>query len=343
MKDSRMNLQIETISHRRLVGGALAEAWRNNRPLTALICAMMALFVVTLVGLAVDPRMITGAPAWMKPAKFAISVAIYSATLIWLLRFLADRPRLVKATSWLLGFGLGAELLLITMQVVRGTTSHFNYATPLDATVFRLMAGIIAFVWLLNLVVAILLFRRSFAAPAIVWGVRMGLLAAILGMAVAFLMTRPTPAQMALFAAGSSSPIIGAHAVGVADGGPGLPIVGWSTTGGDLRVAHFVGLHGLQTLIVVGWLLATSAPAWLSARARGHLMVILGLAWIGLTLLVTWQALRAQPLIAPDGLTLAALGGLAIVALALAGCVLWWDASRANRQSPTRATVASIV
>jgi hypothetical protein len=323
-----MSLHPGTIVQRRSLSGIITEAWRSNGPLTALFLGMLALLVVTLAGLAVDQRIITGVPAWLKPAKFAISVAIYSGTLIWLLQFLADRPRFKRAISWLLSVGLAAELVLITIQVGRGTTSHFNLATPFDATVYRVMAGIVALVWLLNLVVAVLLFRRHFAASSIVWGVRMGLLAAILGMAVAFLMTRPTSEQAAMMATGTASPSFGGHAVGVPDGGPGLPIVGWSTTGGDLRVAHFVGLHGLQALIVVGWLLAAYAPTWLSVPARGHLTVVAGLAWISLTLLVAWQALRAQPLIAPDGLTIAALIGLTAVALALAGIIIRRDSRR---------------
>ena len=335
-----MSLCTDAAPLRRTVGDVIAEAWRNNRPLTTLLFGTLALLVATLVGLAIDPRIMTGAPAWLKPAKFAISVAIYSGTLIWMLRFLADHPGLKRAISWLLGIGLTVELVLITMQVARGTTSHFNVATPFDATVFRLMGGIITVVWLLNLIVALFLFRHRFAAPSIVWGVRFGLLAAILGMAVAFLMTRPTPAQDALDAAGGSSPIVGAHAVGVPDGGPGLPVVGWSTTGGDLRVAHFVGLHGLQALIFVGWLLGSCAPVWLTTRARVQLTVIAGLTWIGLTLVATWQALRAQPVIAPDGLTIAALASLIVVALALAVMVIWWD-SRAGAQRLPAAIVVT--
>jgi hypothetical protein len=306
----------------------IGDAWRRNPPLTALVLAMLALFVVAIVGLVLDPRIIAGAPAWMKPAKFAISIAIYGATLMWLLSFLSDRPRLVSIVSWIALAGFATEMVLIAMQVIRGTTSHFNEATPFDARVFDTMAAVIVGMWLLTLFVAILLFRRNFAAPSIVWGVRIGLIAALIGMAVAFLMPQPTPAQEALMDAAGSSPIVGAHAVGVADGGPGLPFVGWSTTGGDLRVPHFIGLHGLQALAIVGWLLASFAPAWLSNRGRAQLAIIAGLAWIALTLLLVWQALRAQPVTAPDALTLTALGGLIAATAILGGIVVVWNARK---------------
>jgi Na+/phosphate symporter len=66
-------------------GAALRRAWAANRSLTLLGVAMLLTLVVALAGLALDPRVITGAPAWLKPAKFAISVAIYSFTFVWLL------------------------------------------------------------------------------------------------------------------------------------------------------------------------------------------------------------------------------------------------------------------
>jgi hypothetical protein len=314
------------------VRGAITTAWRENRPLSLLVLGSLALLVASIIGLVIDPRIITGAPAWMKPAKFGISVVIYGATLLWLLTFLKDRPRFVAIVSWLALLGFGIELALIAMQVVRGTTSHFNRQTPFDGRVWDIMAVVIVGMWMLTLIVAVLLFRRQFAAPAIVWGVRMGLIAALLGMAVAFLMPRPTPAQDVMFETTGSSPIVGAHSVGVPDGGPGLPIVGWSTTGGDLRVAHFIGLHGLQALLLIGWLLARFGPSWLSARGRAQLTIVAGLAWIGLTLLLTWQARRAQPLTAPDGTTLLAFGALLGATAVIAALVLVLNAERASRQ-----------
>jgi hypothetical protein len=299
-----------------------ADVWRRNTPLVALMVAMLVLTAVALLGLVVDPRVITGAPAWMKPLKFAVSITVYSATLLWMLTFITERPRLVTAISWGVFLGLGIEMVLIVMQVLRNTTSHFNQATPFDATVFTVMGAVITGIWLLTAIVALLLARRRFAESPIVWGVRLGLIVGLLGMAVAFLMTQPTPVQGVMIAATGSSSIAGAHAVGVADGGPGLPIVGWSTEGGDLRVAHFVGLHGLQILPILGLVLTRFGPARLPLRDRSRLVGVAAAFWIALTLLLTWQALRGQSLVAPDGLTLLALGLLIALTVGATGAVL---------------------
>src|SRR5215208_7346200 len=105
------------------------EVWRRNPPLVALVLAMLVVAAVALLGLVVDPRVITGAPAWMKPLKFAVSIAIYSATLLWMLTFIPDRPRLVATISWGVFLAFGVEIALIVTKVARNTTSNFNVAT----------------------------------------------------------------------------------------------------------------------------------------------------------------------------------------------------------------------
>ncbi|MDF2762129.1 MAG: hypothetical protein K0S83_863, partial [Thermomicrobiales bacterium] len=117
----------------------IAGVWRRNPPLVALVLSMLVVAAVALLGLVVDPRVITGAPAWMKPLKFAVSIAIYGTTLLWMLTFIPDRPRVVAAVSWGVFLGLGIEMVLIVMQVLRNTTSHFNQETPFDAAVFTAM------------------------------------------------------------------------------------------------------------------------------------------------------------------------------------------------------------
>ena len=112
----------------------------------------------------------------------------------------------------------------------------------------------------------------------------------------------------------------GGHTVGAPDGGPGLPITDWSTLHGDLRIGHFVGLHALQLLPILAFLLLR-VPG-LAAVTRTRLLAVAGSGYAGLLLLVTWQALRGQALLAPDALTLGVAGALAAAVLGSGALVL---------------------
>lgn len=107
-------------------------------------------------------------------------------------------------------------------------------------------------------------------------------------------------------------------------------MTGWSTTGGDLRAGHFVGLHAIQVLPLLALALGALAGRWSrlrDERVRRGLVVVAAATWLGLTLLLTWQAARGQSVLNPDGLTLAVLTGLLIAAGLGVGFVL----SRAAR------------
>ncbi len=309
-------MSAHSVAHPPAPRALLARAWAISPALTTVTALMLPMALVAGVGLLLDPEVSSGAPAWLKPLKFAISNAVYGATLIWLLTFVEGRPRLVATVAGVTAFGLGVEMLLIAGAAALGTTSHFNVSTPAQTLVWATMGTLIVAVWLMNLVAAVLLLRQRLPHPALAWGLRLGLLVSFVGMAVAFLMTSPSSAQLAAAESGRALPTVGAHSV--ADGGPGLPLVGWSTIGGDLRAPHFIGLHGLQVLPLLGWLLTLSAAPWLRAAHRAGLVGIGGLLYLGLVAILTWQALRGQPVIAPDALTLAALAGLVLVAAVLA-------------------------
>lgn len=287
--------------------GIPGRAWAFSRPLTFVGAAMGLTLGAMLLGLLLDPRVITGAPAWLKPMKFAVSISIYCFTLLWLLTFVRGHPRLVNLIAWATAVGLAIEMVIIVGQVARGTTSHFNVSTPLDDALWNAMAFFVVIVWLANLLAAVLLLLQRLPDRAFAWSLRLGVIVSFAGMAVAFLMAVPTAEQLAAEEAGERMLVAGAHSVGVEDGGPGLPVTGWSTTGGDLRVPHFVGLHGLQALPLLGFLLATFAPGWLRTPHRVTLVWTAGLAYLGLVGLLTWQALRGQPVISPDAAMLGAL------------------------------------
>jgi hypothetical protein len=329
---------VTTIPQNSNAGGwrpLLDRARSLSRPLMILGSVMLVTFLAALVGIFVDHRIITGVPAWVKPAKFAISVSIYCFTLVWLLGFVENRPRLVRLIANVTVASITVEMIAIITQAARGITSHFNMTTPFNSVVWGSMGTFIVLVWTMNLLLAILLIRQRMTDRAFAWSLRLGLLISAAGMAVAFLMVRPTPQQVAAIASSHGPRIVGAHSVGVDDGGPGLPFVGWSRVGGDLRVAHFAGLHALQILPFVGWLLTRrkGVLVFLSALDRLSLVWTGGVAYLGLVALLVWQALRGQSVIHPDSQTIvAALALAAGVATSIAFIVARvWNRNRRAR------------
>jgi hypothetical protein len=303
-----------------------------HRPLLVFAGAMAVLAVVAATGLLVDSRVVDGMPIWAKPLKFSLSFVLYAFVWAWL--FSLQR----RARPWgsRLGTALVAasalEMVIIVTQVVRGKRSHFNDATELDATLFRIMGLTIIILFVANLIWAILVLRDQTvdrnADPSTdrsrtnAWALRLGLTISTVGMSLGALMLGPTPAQRA----GIVDDVVGGHSVGVLDGGPGLPLLGWSTTGGDLRIPHFVGMHALQLLPLLALLLIAASrrfPVLRDDRTRARLIVVAGGGYAGLLAVVAWQALRGQPLISPDGVTLGALGLVVLlVAVGAAGALV---------------------
>ncbi|TNC21018.1 hypothetical protein [Amycolatopsis alkalitolerans] len=278
-------------------------AW--HRPLILVAAATAPFILVALAGVALDDRILGGAPIWLKPFKFAVSIVIYALTLAWLTTYL-PRTRLVRSSATIIATMLAIEYVVIVGQVIRGRFSHFNVATPLDATLWGIMGTSITVLWVANLVRAVFVLRRRIGDPAVTWAVRAGTVIALFGMAIAFMMTRPTGAQRESLREGTFGGLIGGHTVEVADGGPINAVTGWSTVGGDLRIPHFVGIHALQVVPLLALalaLLARRIPLLRDGSARVRLVFVAAAGYAGLTGLALWQALRGQPLIHPDRLT----------------------------------------
>jgi hypothetical protein len=244
--------------------------------------------------------MITGVPAWLKPAKFALSTMIASWSFAYCIASITIWPRFVRALDILLAAGLFLEIALIDMQAARGTTSHFNNGTHFDAMVYAVMGLSIACIWLSMLLLTIVLFRQPFAGSAWGWSLRLGMVLALFGTGSGGLMTMPSSRQLAEAHATGRMPIVGAHTVGAPDGGRGFPVTGWSVEHGDLRIAHFIGMHGLQVLPLLAWWIARRG---LPQGMQRHLVFSLAASYLTLFLLLLWQAFRGQPIVQPDRLT----------------------------------------
>lgn len=230
------------------------------------VAMLLTLIVVTLLSIS-DTRLILGINPWIKPMKFLTSIAIFVWTIAWFMP--ESRPSAV--IRWTIALSMTIEIVCIIMQAARGTTSHYNNATPFDAIVFAVMGVTImintfAVAWFLWLV------RRDTPASraGYLWGVRLGLAIFLLASLEGLMLVAN-----------------GAHTVGAPDGGAGLPIVNWSTQHGDLRIAHFFGMHAMQALPLIGFL----------SNSR-NLVFGVSIIWVAILSGLIVMALQGLPLIA---------------------------------------------
>ncbi len=307
----------------------LRRLWITDAPLTFTGLLMIGALAATLAGLWFDPRVITGMPVWLKPAKFAISIAIYAFTLVWVFTYLPAWPRTRAIVGWTTAITLILELAIIDAQAWRGTTSHFNVGTPLDGALFSIMGTAIVVQSLVAILVAVALWRQQCADRALGWALRLGMTITIIGASTGGLMVVPTAAQLAETRATHRMTVAGAHTVGAPDGEPGIPGTGWSRQHGDIRVPHFVGLHALQALALFAVLL----PRRGADARRVRVTLIAAGSYTALFAVLLVQALRGEPVIAPSTSTVVLLGAWALVT-AVAIAVAAASRTAAARTSP---------
>lgn len=227
--------------------------------------------VVCLVLIFMDEIQILGVSRWLKPMKFYFSVGIMILTMGWLLHYLNSAKR-IRTYSWLLVISMFFENGLIILQAIRNTTSHFNVKTSIDGIIFSFMGIFILMFTITFILICISFFRQKqfFISPSYVWGIRLGILFFIL-----------------FSIEGGMMLTLMKHTVGGPDGSPGLPLTNWSTQYGDLRIAHFLGLHSLQVLPLLGYYIAKSKKQ----------IIILSAIYFAMVMTVFIQAMMGMPLI----------------------------------------------
>jgi hypothetical protein len=305
-------MSILTTRHRALSG------W--HRPLVANAAGMFTLALVSAVGLLVDDRLILGESVWLKPLKFGFAMGAYTLTLAWLLGKLTKARRV----GWWLGtiFAVAGVLDVgaVAYAAANGTFSHFNQNTdPVARTVQTIFSFGIMPLLLTTLIIAVLLLFQRIGDRTLTRALRAGLGLALASMVVALWLSTSAGAtpRTVTDANGHQVSMIGTHGIGDPDGN-GMPVTHWSTTGGDLRVPHFVGMHAIQVLLfIVGVLsiLATRA-AWLrDDRVRARIVGTAALGYAGVFAVLSWQAKRGQSVAHPDQATLIAFAGVAVLTL----------------------------
>ena len=177
-------------------------------------------------------------------------------------------------------------LILITTAAAAETTSHFNVSAPAATAVWSAMVCFTV-LWFTTMVLTVMFLRSPGVDQVMKRAFTWGLVVSIAGMGVAFFMTGPTPEQLTDFQG-----VAGANTVGSEDGGPGIPLFGWSTVAGDLRAPHFVGLHALQLIPLAVFFLRTKISVTGVDFLGGGYLIVVGL--------LTAQALAGQSVVAPS-------------------------------------------
>ncbi len=232
--------------------------------------AMLAASIVLAVMMLVDPRTFNGVSVWVKPWKFQVSLAIHLITLAAFAVPLAASPGFAKSLRRMSVVAVAAgvfEVAYIAWRASRGEASHFNIGTPLAGAMYSLM-GICAVLltgcagWLGW---RILRESRTGLSPLLRQGIGWGL---ILGCVLGTLSGAYVSGQAGHWVGGTPSDAAS------------VPVVGWSLDGGDLRVAHFFGLHAMQILPLAAWALDRTSLGAVSLRAW----------WCLAGVYVTWTA-----------------------------------------------------
>ena len=228
----------------------LREIDRRDRVLSRLGWFQLALTRLMLLAMPVDHRTILGLNPWIKPAKFAMSIAIYAWTLAWFFPYLTGPAWTKGLVRWGTVVTMVVEIVCIAGQSLRGVPSHFNDASAFDIAVFGVMGSMILFSTGLDVLLLVLFFRRHVALPAAyLWGIRTGIAGVIVGAGIGLLMVAKN-----------------SHSVGGPDGGPGLPMLNWNTQHGDLRPAHVLALHACRFCHWRAFSSAASCPPGTGAR-----------------------------------------------------------------------------
>lgn len=329
MEETPVTAQVSTARHRRASivdratasGLALTSGGRRwHRPLVVLGIACGVVALASLLAIPFDDRVIQGESVWIKAFKFGFSFAAYCLSLAWLLSHMTKLRRTGWAFGTLFAVISAAEVGVIVAAAAAGTYSHFNTSEDPFNQVVQLAFQFVPVMFLANLVIAVIVLFQRIGDKSVTAVIRWGLLLSSLGMFAAFFIVTVggQGERTAVDANGNEVVLNAGHGVGDLDGN-GMFLTGWSTTGGDMRVPHFIGLHGIQVLIGVAMLLGFVAVrrAWLrDERVRAAIVRWLSLGYLGIFVTTVVQAVRGQSFIAPDAATLAGFAASILVAVA---------------------------
>ncbi|MDB5054344.1 MAG: hypothetical protein JWM44_2394 [Bacilli bacterium] len=243
--------------------------------MTGILHVLVFFCMVSLIFM--DSRLLLGINIWIKPMKFALSIAVYTLTLAVIMKYVRNRA-IQKIVSYITSIGFILEMIIIIFQAAQGKKSHFNFDTPLDITIFSIMGVIIGIVTIALIILFIHLVRNKIDLPHhYALALKSGLFISIVGALIGGYMSSHSK-----------------HTVNGDDGGPGLFVLNWSTLVGDWRVAHFFGLHALQCIPLLTFILTNKLH---NEKSKTRVTWAISILYASFVLFTFIEAAYGKPLI----------------------------------------------
>ena len=232
-----------------------------------LVC--LGFSILFLILTKITHTQVYGVNAWYKPFKFAFSTFLFSWSMAWYCSYLSDFN--IRFFNWTVIVLLGFEIFYIAFQAGRGQLSHYNVSTPVYSVLYSLMALAASAVTIYTAYVGFLFFKNDFSnlPNYYLWAIRLAIILFVIFSFEGFSM-------------GSRLN----HSVGALNDNSNWFILGWSKTVGDLRVAHFIGMHALQVVPILSYYVLKNTKLTIG------LSVMYGL----LALFTLIQAMQGRPL-----------------------------------------------
>jgi hypothetical protein len=249
-----------------------------NKPMLVMGLIMFALTVLLTIYLPFNEHIVLGINSMFKPIKFAISIGVYALTFALLLPLWQDQKTVNKFVLLAI-VTMVYEQAIITGQALRGSLSHFNNQKVPDRIMYMLMGVMITWLTVYTLILTIrFISQKSIAISkplrlSIIYGLLLFVIFSFWGGLMSALNT---------------------HTYGGPMGGKGLPLVNWSIDFGDLRVAHFFGLHAIQIIPLFGIFISSIKT---SQQLKVILIKTFSLIYLAFLTFTALQAFRSIPFI----------------------------------------------
>lgn len=259
--------------------GILRELFHRQRVLAAYGLLLLVLTPLMLAMQQIDLRTIDGMDVWAKPTKFVFSVAVFALTTAWFFGYVQPGRRNTPSLRGVVAIIIAAgsfEIIYISWQAGHGLASHFNRSSAFYEIMYGLMGLGAVLLVATTLPLAWQIWRRPVSDLRADYAV-----AVVTGLVLCFVLGGGSGIYMAQ-QTGHAVGLVGGHA----------PIFGWNREGGDLRIAHFMGIHAQQAIPILGLLVGSLPP-----RVRRPTLFGGSLAYTVLAVALFIQAFEGHPLL----------------------------------------------